>query len=162
VTHVIQYELPQTPEAYVHRIGRTARAGAAGVAISFCADDERTLLRDIQKLTRITIPSFDRRNDKQLGAATAVQPAIAAAEQPLPQAKDRSGRPQQKGRPGGHRGGSQGRPSGDGASGAHGHGHAKPSANGDRRRRGGQGGGGQGGGGQRTAEAAPRWDPMKA
>jgi ATP-dependent RNA helicase RhlE len=74
VTHVVQYELPNVPESYVHRIGRTARAGADGSAVAFCSDDERTLLRDIQKVTRQTIPSFDRRNDKQLGAATAAMP----------------------------------------------------------------------------------------
>ena len=65
------------PEAYVHRIGRTARAGAAGIAISLCADDERGLLRDIQKLTRQTIPAFDRRNDRRLGAITAAMGAAA-------------------------------------------------------------------------------------
>ena len=74
VSHVVQFELPNVPESYVHRIGRTARAGADGSAVAFCADDERTLLRDIQKVTRQTIPSFDRRNDKQLGAATAAMP----------------------------------------------------------------------------------------
>jgi ATP-dependent RNA helicase RhlE len=74
VTHVVQFELPNVPESYVHRIGRTARAGADGSAVAICADDERTLLRDIQKVTRQTIPSFDRRNDKQLGAATAAMP----------------------------------------------------------------------------------------
>jgi ATP-dependent RNA helicase RhlE len=63
VTHVVNFELPNVPEAYVHRIGRTARAGADGVAISLCADDERGLLKDIQKVTRQTIPAFDRRND---------------------------------------------------------------------------------------------------
>jgi len=52
VTHVVNFELPNVPEQYVHRIGRTARAGAAGLAISFCADDERPYLRDIEKLTR--------------------------------------------------------------------------------------------------------------
>lgn len=52
VTHVINFELPNVPEQYVHRIGRTARAGAAGLALSFCADDERPYLRDIEKLTR--------------------------------------------------------------------------------------------------------------
>jgi len=70
VSHVVQYELPNVPEAYVHRIGRTARAGADGSAIAFCADDERNLLRDIQKVTRQTIPSFDRRNDKGLALMT--------------------------------------------------------------------------------------------
>ena len=77
VSHVINYELPNVPEAYVHRIGRTARAGADGMAISLCADDERSLLKDIQKLTRQTIPTFDRRNDKTLAQATAVADALA-------------------------------------------------------------------------------------
>jgi len=52
VSHVINFELPNVAEQYVHRIGRTARAGAAGVAISYCAEDERAYLRDIEKLTR--------------------------------------------------------------------------------------------------------------
>ena len=56
VTHVINFELPNVPESYVHRIGRTARAGNAGIALSFCADDEKPYLRDIQKLTRMTVP----------------------------------------------------------------------------------------------------------
>ncbi|GAA0317021.1 DEAD/DEAH box helicase [Sphingomonas oligophenolica] len=53
VSHVINFELPNVPEQYVHRIGRTARAGASGVAISFCADDEKSYLRDIERLTRV-------------------------------------------------------------------------------------------------------------
>ncbi|MGN6374877.1 MAG: helicase-related protein, partial [Sphingomonas sp.] len=52
VSHVFNFELPNVPEQYVHRIGRTARAGASGVAIGFCADDERPYLRDIERLTR--------------------------------------------------------------------------------------------------------------
>jgi len=52
VSHVINFELPNVPEDYVHRIGRTARAGAAGIAIAFCSDEERPYLRDIEKLTR--------------------------------------------------------------------------------------------------------------
>ena len=52
VSHVINFELPNVAEQYVHRIGRTARAGAAGVAIAFCAEDERAYLKDIEKLTR--------------------------------------------------------------------------------------------------------------
>jgi ATP-dependent RNA helicase RhlE len=51
VTHVINYELPNIAESYVHRIGRTARAGAAGVAIAFCDSEERAYLRDIERLT---------------------------------------------------------------------------------------------------------------
>jgi ATP-dependent RNA helicase RhlE len=50
VSHVINFELPNIPESYVHRIGRTARAGASGVAISFCDITERPYLRDIEKL----------------------------------------------------------------------------------------------------------------
>ncbi len=52
VTHVINYELPNEPESYVHRIGRTARAGASGVALSFCDPAERGYLRDIERLIR--------------------------------------------------------------------------------------------------------------
>jgi ATP-dependent RNA helicase RhlE len=78
VSHVVQYELPNVPEAYVHRIGRTARAGADGSAVAFCADDERNLLKDIQKVTRQTIPSFDRRNDRGLHVMTQAMPEVAA------------------------------------------------------------------------------------
>jgi ATP-dependent RNA helicase RhlE len=52
VSHVINFELPNVAQDYVHRIGRTARAGAAGIAIAFCSDEERPHLRDIEKLTR--------------------------------------------------------------------------------------------------------------
>ena len=55
VSHVINFELPNVPEQYVHRIGRTARAGAAGLAISLCAPDEKAYLRDIWKLTRANL-----------------------------------------------------------------------------------------------------------
>ncbi len=56
LTHVINYELPNVPETYVHRIGRTGRAGACGTAFSFCDHEEREYLRDIQKLIGKTIP----------------------------------------------------------------------------------------------------------
>jgi ATP-dependent RNA helicase RhlE len=52
ITHVINYELPNIPESYVHRIGRTARAGSQGIAIALCAGDERAYLRDIERLTK--------------------------------------------------------------------------------------------------------------
>ena len=55
VSHVVNFELPNLPEAYVHRIGRTARAGRSGVAISFCDGTERQYLIDIEKLTKMTI-----------------------------------------------------------------------------------------------------------
>lgn len=55
VSHVINFEIPNVPEQYVHRIGRTARAGAEGVAISFVAPDEKTYMRDIERVTRIRV-----------------------------------------------------------------------------------------------------------
>ncbi len=56
LTHVINYELPDVPETYVHRIGRTGRAGASGIAISFCDHEERGSLKDIQKLIGKSVP----------------------------------------------------------------------------------------------------------
>ena len=56
VGHVINYDLPNVPETYVHRIGRTARAGADGMAISLCAPDERAFLKSIEKLIRTRVP----------------------------------------------------------------------------------------------------------
>ena len=61
VSHVVNFELPEVPESYVHRIGRTARAGCEGVAISLCDNGERHLLRAIEKLTRQTLPVTDLR-----------------------------------------------------------------------------------------------------
>lgn len=55
ITHVINYDLPNIPESYVHRIGRTARAGAEGIAYSFCDETERTYLRDIEKAIRMPL-----------------------------------------------------------------------------------------------------------
>ena len=52
ISHVINFDLPEEAETYIHRIGRTGRAGATGVAISFCSPDERAQLRDINKLTK--------------------------------------------------------------------------------------------------------------
>ncbi len=67
VSHVVNFDMPNVPESYVHRIGRTARAGAEGIAISFVANDERAFLRDIERLTKISIPSTDRRLNPSLG-----------------------------------------------------------------------------------------------
>jgi ATP-dependent RNA helicase RhlE len=63
VTHVVNHDLPFVPEAYVHRIGRTARAGAAGEAISLVSAEDAPLLRDIEKLIRQAIPAEDRRRN---------------------------------------------------------------------------------------------------
>lgn len=59
LTHVFNFDLPNVPETYVHRIGRTGRAGNSGIAISFCAPEERTELRDIEKLAAIKIPVIE-------------------------------------------------------------------------------------------------------
>jgi superfamily II DNA/RNA helicase len=64
VSHVINYDLPNVPESYVHRIGRTARAGAEGVAISFCNHEEAAYLRDIERTIRMKIPATDRRTGR--------------------------------------------------------------------------------------------------
>ena len=77
VANVVNYDLPNVPEAYVHRIGRTARAGRAGVAISFCSPDERALLKDIEKL-------LGRRFDGQ-GAQAPAAPAKPARGEPVGQ-----------------------------------------------------------------------------
>jgi len=64
VTHVVQYDLPDVPESYVHRIGRTARAGASGEAIALCAPEEIEKLWAVEKLIRQPIPAEDLRLDK--------------------------------------------------------------------------------------------------
>ena len=56
ITHVVNFELPNIPESYVHRIGRTGRAGAAGIALSFCDAQERAYLRDIERTIRRSVP----------------------------------------------------------------------------------------------------------
>lgn len=66
--HVVNYELPEVPETYVHRIGRTGRAGADGVAVSFCDSEERADLKNIQKLIGFNVPVFkypEQRSFKQ-------------------------------------------------------------------------------------------------
>lgn len=61
LTHVVNFDLPDVPEAYIHRIGRTARAGARGIAISFCAASERHALRDIERLLGVRIKVYEAR-----------------------------------------------------------------------------------------------------
>lgn len=88
VKHVYNYELPNVPEAYVHRIGRTARAGKEGAAIAFCAPDEIAHLKDIQKVMKIRIPVASGRVWEEL---------------PDPKAKPTGGRGRGRGKPGGGR-----------------------------------------------------------
>jgi len=121
VSHVVNYDLPNIPESYVHRIGRTARAGADGVAISFCDHEERAYLRDIERLIRMAIPSTDRRTGKPAGHAAPQQTEAR-----------HGGRPHRGNRQRGHVG-SQGRPGNNGHRSQHsgGNGHqGRPSQNG--------------------------------
>jgi ATP-dependent RNA helicase RhlE len=87
VTHVINFDIPEVPETYVHRIGRTARAGATGMAMSFCDADERPDLRAIEKLTRQQIPvveghPYESRVPFTAASATASRPAPQPARAP--------------------------------------------------------------------------------
>lgn len=69
LSHVINYELPNIPETYVHRIGRTGRAGASGISISFCDAEERAYLKDIQKLIGKSVPVAENNPYPLSGAA---------------------------------------------------------------------------------------------
>jgi ATP-dependent RNA helicase RhlE len=122
VSHVLNFELPNVAEQYVHRIGRTARAGAEGIAFSFCADDERSYLRGIEKLTRQSIsvvplpPSFqaeaERIRSSRVGPVPAERPDRPRHEQgPRRPRATHSAKPAGAGRPGGARRG--GRPGGN-------------------------------------------------
>jgi ATP-dependent RNA helicase RhlE len=83
LTHVINYDLPNIPETYVHRIGRTGRAGASGIAISFCDREEKMYLRDIQKLIGKTIPVVEEHPYVMVSYQPPVQSA-AAGNRPAP------------------------------------------------------------------------------
>ncbi|MFM9862496.1 MAG: DEAD/DEAH box helicase [Micropepsaceae bacterium] len=98
ITHVINYDLPHVAESYVHRIGRTARAGADGVAIAFCDREEKSLLRDIEKLTRQTIPSSEWR-----ARPGEVQAVDTAAREHRSEERPRQGRPYSERKPHGER-----------------------------------------------------------
>ncbi|MDB5703534.1 MAG: box helicase [Sphingomonas bacterium] len=157
VSHVFNFELPNVPEQYVHRIGRTARAGASGVAISFCADDERSYLRDIEKLTRVKadvkpLPEGflaeaakikaarpagsddDRRRDDS--GRHRAPPRATHAARPTGARTEGAGRPQQGARPeGAGRPAGNGRPGGQGRPGGYGRpgGAGRPQQGGGRR-----------------------------
>ena len=77
ISHVINYDLPNEPESYVHRIGRTARAGAEGTAYSFCAAEDRDFLRDIERLTRTKIETLEHPHHSErakMAVGTAARP----------------------------------------------------------------------------------------
>jgi ATP-dependent RNA helicase RhlE len=92
VSHVVNFDLPNVPETYVHRIGRTARAGAEGVAISLCDVEEAALLRDIEKLIRMTIPVIDSgANQRRAKAPTEASAFIKSPGKAKRRRSNRSG-----------------------------------------------------------------------
>lgn len=98
LTHVVNYDLPNIPETYVHRIGRTGRAGASGIAISFCMFDEQPYLKDIQKLIGRTIPVV---NDHPF-PMTQTEPSdelVQKPRQPRPQGQRGQSQPSAGARP---------------------------------------------------------------
>jgi ATP-dependent RNA helicase RhlE len=109
ITHVINYELPNEPESYVHRIGRTARAGASGIALSFCDSSERAHLKAIERLTRRSLTVYDTR--PLIGDT----PSAAFANEPREERRPNNNRPKQGqrngGKPQGNRKPHGGRPS---------------------------------------------------
>lgn len=105
VSHVFNYDLPNIPESYVHRIGRTARAGKGGTAISFCDDTEGEYLRDIEKLIGLTVPVVE---DHAYHCAEAVPSANPKRYKPPPRKPRPPRRPRRGG--GGPRSGPGGGP----------------------------------------------------
>jgi ATP-dependent RNA helicase RhlE len=96
VTHVVNFDLPNVPETYVHRIGRTARAGASGVAWSFCESEERPYLVDIERLIRRHIPRVDE-HDYPPSQPPPPATDLASKSRPAgPRPAQPSGRPQQQ------------------------------------------------------------------
>lgn len=93
ISHVVNFDLPNVPEAYVHRIGRTARAGKSGVAISLCDPSERALLRDIEKLIGASV-ELDSRSTANLGAQDSHLAGRAKGEPTKP--LGRNGKPKKK------------------------------------------------------------------
>ncbi|MBV9881526.1 MAG: DEAD/DEAH box helicase [Sphingomonadaceae bacterium] len=99
VSHVINFELPNVAEQYVHRIGRTARAGAEGIAISFCAEDERAYLKGIEKLTRqqveiVPLPPGFTAQAERIKATRAASPEPVRHERREEEVRERRFRPQ--------------------------------------------------------------------
>lgn len=125
VSHVFNYDLPNVPESYVHRIGRTGRAGRDGVAVAFCDREEGAYLRDIEKLIRMRVDVDD-------GHPWHSEACVPGMNPPRPKPQQRQGR----GRGGGGGGGGRPRPSGA-------------------RKGGGKSGGGSSGGGGNSSGGAP-------
>jgi ATP-dependent RNA helicase RhlE len=100
VSHVINFELPNVPEQYVHRIGRTARAGAAGVAVAYCAEDERAYLKGIEKLTKakievVPLPENFLNEANRIKSTRTGPPLVERAER-SPEDRNRVSRPRSR------------------------------------------------------------------
>ncbi|HEV2816800.1 MAG TPA: DEAD/DEAH box helicase [Allosphingosinicella sp.] len=98
VSHVINFELPNVSEQYVHRIGRTARAGAAGIAIAYCAPDERAYLKGIERLTRtaietVPLPANFTAEAERIKATRGPSPEPSRQERRDEEARERRFRP---------------------------------------------------------------------
>ena len=99
ISHVVNFDLPMVPEAYVHRIGRTARAGKSGQAISLCAHDERRLLRDIEKVTGKTLRVVQAPEAAEVIEQRPMRAAAPVARMPparAPESDDAPRRPRRK------------------------------------------------------------------
>ena len=99
VSHVFNFELPNVSEQYVHRIGRTARAGADGIAISFVAPDEKGFLKDIEKLTQIKLMPLPLPEGFREAAAKLPAPAAQRREDASPRHGHGGGNSQRHGEP---------------------------------------------------------------
>jgi ATP-dependent RNA helicase RhlE len=95
ITHVINFDLPNIPETYVHRIGRTGRAGAAGIALSFCDTEERAYLKDIERTIRRRVPVVEAHPHRSGQPAPAPTSLDAAPAQPQRNARPPQGQPRQ-------------------------------------------------------------------
>ena len=108
LTHVINYELPNVPETYVHRIGRTGRAGASGIALSFCDQEETEFLRDIQKLIARPIPVVEDHPHVMHASLSSRAPVVASSGAGVRE-RSGNGRRESSGAGNGRRGPSNGR-----------------------------------------------------
>ncbi len=86
ISHVINFDIPMEPESYIHRVGRTGRAGASGIAVSFCDSDERSLLRQVERLLRKPIPLA--KMDAELAEKLATEEKVPGAELPHASSED--------------------------------------------------------------------------
>ncbi|TCT02912.1 DEAD/DEAH box helicase [Aquabacter spiritensis] len=98
VSHVFNFDLPNVAESYVHRIGRTARAGREGIAISFCDSEERAFLKAIERLIRMQLPLIDRRAQAQAAPAPLPADPQGRSEPARPARRPEGGRSNQPGR----------------------------------------------------------------